>query len=124
MLKTRAYVHCIDGRLRAKVWEVKRSTEAARRVEKLIEQRDGVQSVSANPLTGNVLVHFDPSRLSGEQVLDILRSHRLLGEARAVPQQRVVMANGLARKVAQELAVSGCVALIRFGVRGVVAALA
>jgi hypothetical protein len=32
----------------------------------------GVREVQANPLTGNILVHFDPQRISEERVLAVL----------------------------------------------------
>lgn len=69
-----SYLHVMDGRLRVKVPEVKRSSARARQVEELIESVPGVTRVSANPTTGNVLVLFDPDQLTHHEILSALKN--------------------------------------------------
>lgn len=57
------YVHAIDGRLRIKVPEVKRSPARAREIERRFLAVEGVTEISANPATGNVLFLYDPDRI-------------------------------------------------------------
>jgi ATP-binding cassette subfamily B protein len=66
------YVHAIEGRLRIKVPEVKRSPEVARRVEGQFRAIDGVLEVGANPVTGNVLFHYDPDRIEPYAIMGAL----------------------------------------------------
>lgn len=67
------YVHLLDGRLRIKVREVKGAPRAARRVEDRLVALPGVSAVDANPVTGNVLVLYDPARVGPPELLDALR---------------------------------------------------
>ena len=66
------YVHAIEGRLRIKVPEVKRSPAVARRVEGQFRAIDGILEVSANPVTGNVLFHFEPDRIEPSAIMGAL----------------------------------------------------
>lgn len=66
------YIHAIEGRLRIKVPEVKRSPEVARRVESQFRAIDGVLEVGANPVTGNVLFHYDPDRIEPYAIMGTL----------------------------------------------------
>jgi hypothetical protein len=54
-------VHALPGRLRVKVAGIKKSPQMAGHVEQALRQEPGVTAVGANPVTGSVLVHFDPS---------------------------------------------------------------
>jgi copper chaperone CopZ len=52
------YLHILDGRLRIKLPQVKGAPQRALAVEQLLRGLVGVTEVTANPLTGNVLVLF------------------------------------------------------------------
>src|SRR3954465_13473825 len=67
------YLHSIPGRLRVKVPEVKRSPEAAMRVERRLGELEAVREVRANPLTGNILVLYDPGGTGPERIIEALR---------------------------------------------------
>jgi hypothetical protein len=119
------YLHAIDGRLRVKIGAVKKSPHTAGRVTTLLVSLDGVSEVAANELTGNVLVLYDPERISQQQILESLAAHGLLNTPPAKPKKVLATQSSyLGRKVAQELAVAGCVALIKLGFRAAVAAVA
>jgi copper chaperone CopZ len=70
----------MDGRLRVKVSEVKRSVPRARHVEQVIESLPGVTRVTANPTTGNVLVFFDPEQVTHDEILSGLKEAGYLQE--------------------------------------------
>ena len=73
------YVHAIDGRLRIKVPEVKRSTAHARQVEALFRPVEGIALVRANPITGNVLFLHDPDRVATREIMAILIAAGYMG---------------------------------------------
>ena len=52
-------LHAISGRIRVQLswW----TGEGQKKLEAAIRQMGGVRSAQANPLTGNVLVAFDPT---------------------------------------------------------------
>ena len=68
------YVHALEGRLRIKVPEVRGSTDTAREVESRLRALPAVDQATANPITGNVLVLYDPRRITHAQIVDSLQS--------------------------------------------------
>jgi copper chaperone CopZ len=75
-----SYLHMMDGRLRVKIQEVKRSVPRARHVEEVIQSLPGVTRVTANPTTGNVLVFFDSERLTHDEILSVIKKADYLQE--------------------------------------------
>lgn len=63
----------MDGRLRVKVPEMKRSAQKALHVEEIIGSLEGVITVTANPTTGNVLVVFQSQQLTHAEILATLK---------------------------------------------------
>ena len=99
MSKRSPYVHALDGRLRIRVVGLKRSPTTARRIEERLRALDGVTSATANPRTGNVLVLYDPGRLSRPQITDVLQGLGVLPETAAS-----AASSGLAADIASNLA--------------------
>jgi hypothetical protein len=108
-----AYVHAIEGRLRIKVPEVKRSPARAREIERRFLAVEGIVEVSANPATGNVLFLYDPEKIGPYALMGALvtagymRDRTLLpvprsGDA-ALPAPAVSMADTFATTLAQTL---------------------
>jgi Ca2+-transporting ATPase len=62
------------GRLRLKVSGLYRSDKTKSRLERQISGLRSVESVTANPLTGNVLIHFDVSQARLDELLSALVS--------------------------------------------------
>lgn len=73
MKDARPYLHVLDGRLRVKVPEVKRSEQNALRVQQVLDSLQGVIRVTANPTTGNVLVLFHFHIITHAEILFALR---------------------------------------------------
>ena len=66
------YVHSLKGRLRIKFPKIKRALREALEVELRLQQLTGVEEVSANPTTGNVLVLYNPRLLGQEEIISFL----------------------------------------------------
>jgi hypothetical protein len=79
MMPVIEYVHAINGRMRVKVPEVKRSIKFARRIEQWLASMDGVEEVRANPVTGNVLILHDPERIEGREILGAMIAAGYMG---------------------------------------------
>lgn len=73
-----SYMHITNGRLRLKVAEVKNCVEQGAVVEQLLQASTGVIKAQANPLTGNVLIHFDPVLTDHNEIVDRLREDGFL----------------------------------------------
>jgi len=79
-----SYVHALDGRLRIKIPEVKNAPLKAREVEHHLKLLPGVEQVSANPVTGNVLILYNPNLISQAEIVLALRE---LGYLQEQPSQ-------------------------------------
>ncbi len=64
-----SYVHALEGRLRIKIPEVKGAPPKAREVERHLAACAGVEEVSASPITGSVLVHYNPRLIGQEEII-------------------------------------------------------
>jgi hypothetical protein len=63
-----SYIHALEGRLRIKIPAAKGNDAKAREIERHLLHFAGVDSVSANPTTGNVLILYN-SRLTRQERL-------------------------------------------------------
>ncbi len=68
-------LHTVPGRVRVHLpgW----LGQGKRSLEKQLRQVQGVRSVQANPLTGNILIQFDPVVTSEQYLLELLRTLEL-----------------------------------------------
>ena len=73
-MTTPTYIHKLDGRLRIKIPEIKGSPVRASRLEDMLGSMKGVTIVKANPLTGNVLIKFEPGATGHDHILKALRN--------------------------------------------------
>ena len=74
----KTYSHVTPGRLRIKILKVKGSEATAQEIERILGSLEGVNSVTANPLTGNALILFDAEHLSHTDLTDVLIAHGYL----------------------------------------------
>lgn len=65
-------IHHVPGRLRIRMAALRRNPRAAVRARRLLGNGHGVLQVQANPLTGSLLVLYDPERISGQDLLDMM----------------------------------------------------
>jgi hypothetical protein len=88
-------VHALDGRLRIKVQAIKQNAVAAASLEHSLRDVKGVKAVKANPLTGSVLISYDPWRIGQDMLLELF-GVSVEENLRLEPQRNGV---ALARKV-------------------------
>ena len=116
------YVHVLDGRIRLKVPEVKRSPQTARELEEQLAARDAVLEVRANPRTGNVLVLYDSGQLDAHGVIQSIVEmgffrHPMLAALRTLAESGT--SHGLLESVSASLcqmALKQCSGLLTAGV--------
>jgi copper chaperone CopZ len=84
-VNTPSYLHTIEGRLRIKSAILKGEPEKACEVERQLKSREGVTDVTVNPITGSVLVLYDPRCLSQSVILDTLKALGCFETARGIP---------------------------------------
>jgi copper chaperone CopZ len=68
-----SYLHVLDGRIRVRFPQLKGSARASAVLRRELRSLDGVTNAQVRPLTGSVLVEFDPDRISTDAVLDHLK---------------------------------------------------
>ena len=113
-----SYMHVLDGRLRIKVPEIKRSPRQALQVESLLEALDGVISAKANPTTGNVLIYYHSHLLAHADLIHELRQSGYLRmpAAASIPTDSVAffdkVGHTLARSVTEALMERAILALL------------
>jgi len=78
------YVHALEGRLRIKIPKVKGAAGEAQEVERYLRQFTGVEDVSANPVTGSVLILYNPRLIDQGDIFSFLKEVGYLSQ----PSQR------------------------------------
>ncbi|MFZ5453478.1 MAG: HMA2 domain-containing protein [Thermodesulfobacteriota bacterium] len=68
-----SYIHALEGRLRIKIPEVKGDAGKALEVESYLNLLAGLEEVSANPLTGNVLILYNPRLIGMDEIIGALK---------------------------------------------------
>jgi copper chaperone CopZ len=99
------YLHILDGRLRIKIPQVKSAPQRARAVEQLLLGLAGVIEVTANPLTGNVLVLFTSTVISQHDIIAALQRVGYLKEDHSTAGQGHKSITSIVMQSAVELAI-------------------
>ena len=68
-----SYVHALEGRLRIKIPAAKGDDSKAREIERQLRHFAGVDYVSANPTTGNVLILYNSHLTEQGHIISSLR---------------------------------------------------
>lgn len=96
-----SYIHTLKGRLRINVSCLKGNKSRATTLEQDLRGLEGVRQVTANPMTGNVLIEYDSARLKHGYLVDWLCEHRYLapmnGRVRHMEPQSGSPAFGMAQ---------------------------
>jgi hypothetical protein len=96
-------VHALPGRLRVKLTDIKRAPDAARKLEERLRQEPGVAEAVANPVTGSVLVHYDPQRTSSQTILAQLAPYGTFPPSTSAPTPRFGFSSQIGREIGKEL---------------------
>jgi len=78
------YFHAIDGRIRLGIPGVKGSWAKAQELKDRIINYQGIYDVRPNPTTGNVLITYDPQRISQWDILKSLYELGYLQDGRSI----------------------------------------
>jgi hypothetical protein len=78
------YFHAIDGRIRLAIPGVKGSWAKAQELKDRIIHYQGINDVRPNPTTGNVLIVYDPQKISQRDILKSLHKLGYLQDGRSI----------------------------------------
>lgn len=107
------YLHALDGRMRIKITEVKGCPAAAAELTRYLLSSHGIDEVNANPITGNVLMLYNPQQISQEGILNLLQDAGYLKKSVRVPaNQGEGLVSVLAKAVMETALQSMVMALI------------
>jgi hypothetical protein len=67
------YLHTLDGRMRIKIAPVKGSPAKAAEVSRFLMHSTGIYEVTANSVTGNVLILYNSDQISQNQIMKLLQ---------------------------------------------------
>ena len=67
--------HHLPGRLRLRSALLKANADASEQTQHDLAEIDGVRSASANPITGSVLLEYDPETIPPTQIINVLILH-------------------------------------------------
>jgi hypothetical protein len=76
-------VHHLPGRLRLRSALLKGNARASEETQRHLAEIGGIRSASANPLTGSVLLEYDPEVIPPAKLIDLLAIHGYVPEASA-----------------------------------------
>ena len=72
MIRDVKIIHFIPGRVRLRIQEIKENAKLAREIQQAFINIPGITTVDMNPLTGSVLIKYDPKSLLQQASLDQL----------------------------------------------------
>ncbi len=67
------YLHVLEGRVRIKIPEIKGRPQRALALERYLQQGEGIDEVTANPHTGNVLILFNSTVLRHHDIIVLIQ---------------------------------------------------
>ncbi len=82
------YLHDVPGRMRIQIPALKRNSERAQDVQELLDSLSGVKSTSVNPVTGSVIVLYDPQVVHSSTILTLLSRERHIDIARIISSRQ------------------------------------
>lgn len=82
------YLHDVPGRLRIKIPDLKRNILLAQELSRLLNDLSGVESATANAVTGSIIVHYDPEITSSSSILTFLAREKHIDLAKAVSSEK------------------------------------
>jgi hypothetical protein len=97
----RYYVHDVPGRLRVKIPLLKGNQSQADEIQRMLIGVGGVRNTSFNPLTGSLIVVYDPESLASEKILDLLKERYQLDDAKALSADKFIQ--NMASKVGEAI---------------------
>jgi hypothetical protein len=84
------YMHSVPGRLRIKTPFIKGKEQAAKHVEKFFGQINGMLSIASNPVTGSIVINYDPGKVTPRMLLDVFESRGIFDSSKAVTNDQYI----------------------------------
>lgn len=84
------YMHNVPGRLRVKTPVIKGSDLMAARLEGEINSIKGVTAVTTNPVTGSIVINYDPIAVTHNEIVGKLAHKGYFDHSRAVTNDQYV----------------------------------
>lgn len=88
------YVHNVPGRLRVKTPTLKFMVAGVEDISDLFNHLDGIRCVTSNPVTGSVVINYDPEFVGSDEILQVLKEKGHFEESMAFtdkdPQDRII----------------------------------
>jgi len=84
------YFHNVPGRLRVKIPTLSGRPARIKAVEELLLSLPGTEHIKPNPLTGSVVINYDPDLLNAQQIIQLLIEHQYFDEANAITHDELV----------------------------------
>ncbi|MEW6664945.1 MAG: HMA2 domain-containing protein [Thermodesulfobacteriota bacterium] len=66
-------IHTVPGRLRVKIPTMRSNPHADEEMASLFSGHKGIKNIAANPITGSVVINYDPTILDSGRILKALR---------------------------------------------------
>jgi copper chaperone CopZ len=66
------YIHKVPGRIRVTLPALRRKDDFCRDLQAALEAMYGVNDAAVKPLTGSVVVNYDPDMIDGSEILSFL----------------------------------------------------
>jgi hypothetical protein len=79
-----AYFHSVPGRIRIKLPALKEQPDRGEQIKPRLLGLEGVNAVTFNPLTGSVVVLFEPDRIGPEQISGFLKDGGLFDPSQVI----------------------------------------
>ncbi len=87
------YMHCVPGRMRLKSPGWKSFPDEGEQARRALQSLPGVRSAAFTPLTGSLVVHFDPHAVLADEITEALSAKGLIDRSRLLsPQDRLEQA--------------------------------
>jgi len=96
-------VHALPGRLRVKLAAIKKAPAVAEHLEQVLRRECGVAEAVANPVTGSLLVRYDPQRTTSQAILARLAPYGLSSTTAPPPSALADFSNQLGKELGKEL---------------------
>lgn len=95
------YLHVVPGRVRVKIPIIKGDERKAQDIESNLANLTGIQSVSANSLTGSVVVCYDSNLADSDHILQALKRQGYFDETKVMTNDQYIQ--NAASKVGQSI---------------------
>lgn len=78
------YVHNVPGRMRVKIPVLRNNKSKVLEIQETLSLLEGVEEISANTVTGSIVVNYDPDALKPWEILGLLEDSGYLNQSKTM----------------------------------------